>query len=459
MGKKKHKRSGDGGLGSLECPGGSGLLGLELSHMPSVLDELSLRLQESSLGLGPGVGSCAAAAGATPSLTAGVSLPDLSLGVKASYTTRQWRERERHMHRKALKSIKSPLALAIDKHAKDLERAAQIFSYGQSNKAKAMELELATMRQRNRELDKRIQKLQNTETEISAAKKGNNAIARVMKTKANNLSSARRAQQMRLDASNGMLLQRLAKARPTVRPRERLVEDYRHHRKICKNMCKLAVTPHQMRRMEIDKERSLIGLRRPRSSNNALFARRKRKRKARERYKANAETQVADVGGHGGGEGTHAFDDMASLLHEAPEEQGEKNEDEEKEQQEVQKGDHLEKEKAHGDHTHDVQQDEDKGQRQICHEWVELRHVEPGKQDKRRRALLVGFKHPNQDGKLLFEVTLGSQERRAMVSYDDVRAALNQGGQPSLAAIAAQKLTLFGADALLVWDDHIHDSP
>jgi len=107
------------------------------------------------------------------------------------------------------------------------------------------------------------------------------------------------------------------------------------------------------------------------------------------------------------------------------------------------------------------QSSEDRGQ--ICHEWIELTHIIPGESPSLKQALLIGFKKPDEDSTLLFEVSCEGVVLYAPITFEQMKDAINESSMSEnvsqssvLALAAASRLTLFGKDTedmMLVWND------
>jgi len=177
-------------------------------------------------------------------------LPDVELGVKTSVITRQWREQEDRLHKKALRNIKSTVAQDVKKFQKELKRKEEILSFGTNNKAQALQVHLRKISQENATLAKRLKRVQDADTETSRCNDPKN-MKRHMTVKKNRsrfVADSRRMQQMRIDFENALMLKRIHEAHRSLPDRKAMLKDFAHHKRITRHMSKLLVPPHEMRR-------------------------------------------------------------------------------------------------------------------------------------------------------------------------------------------------------------------
>jgi hypothetical protein len=478
--------------------GGGGGVALELEELPGLMDSLVL----SQVPAGVALGTLLSPVPGSPGGASRRALPSLDLGIKASFTTRQWREAERRTHLKVVRGIQSPLKAEVEAHQRGLDRNKAILSFGESNKAQALELQLSKVKRENAELSRRLLKIQQTETEITETNvPGKRHHVKAATERAKYLLTARRAAQIRLDFENSLILKRLANARPTVKPREQCELEFKRHRRIRRNMCKLAVPPEEYDRYFAERGglssaagscgasdgggSGLFGLAGPTGPGPIRRRRRKPETPAERgqrrprlppplsplltvcesepwlQHAASREQQGGPQGPASSGgshlllEGNHVRPISRAAAEERialPEIAARRNPP-----------------GARAATTREgatrIKSSEDRGQ--VCHEWVLLRHVRPGEQPQEVRALLIGFKKPRKPNeeedeeeaaKLIFEVSFGEATRYAQVSYDQLKQALalqaQAGAHKSLAQVAADRLTLFGQDDLvLIWND------
>jgi hypothetical protein len=488
----------EAGDGAREAGDGAGL---ELEELPGLMDSLVL----SDVPTGAALGALLSPVPGSPGVASRRALPSLDLGIKASFTMRQWREAERRTHLKVVHSIQSPLKAEVEAHQRGLDRNKAILSYGETNKAQALELQLSKVKRENAELSRRLLKIQQTETEITETNlPGKRHQVKAAAERAKYLRTARRVAQIRLDFENSLILKRLANARPTVKPREQCDLDYKRHRRIRRNMCKLTVPPEEYERYFAERG----GLSSAADSGGALdgggsgfaglagptgpgpLSRRRRKPETpaeRGQRRPRLPPPLSPL--------LAVCNSEPWLQRAAGRQQQEQGEPRGPESSVgalplLQQGDFVRpisraaaEERialpeipastrppgARAATTREgatrIKSSEDRGQ--VCHEWVLLRHVRPGEQPQQVRALLIGFKKPRKPNeeedeeeaaKLIFEVSCGEATRYAQVSYDQLKQALalqaQSGAQKSLAQVAADRLTLFGQDDLvLIWND------
>ena len=169
------------------------------------------------------------------------SLPNIDLGVKCSYQERQWRIREKKMHRKALNYMQSPLARDIVSHQASVERTRGLMAHGQRNKKVAAELAQERIRLENNLMADRLLKVQNAVTEITRTNINPSRSRTMVAIKGKKaLRSARDLAQSNLDRENAIFLSRLVKTKSAFN-RKKWKQDYKRHLHIQKNMCRLAV--------------------------------------------------------------------------------------------------------------------------------------------------------------------------------------------------------------------------
>jgi hypothetical protein len=464
--------------------------GLELEELPGLMDSLVL----SEVPTGAALGALLGPVPGSPGVALRRALPSLDLGIKASFTTRQWREAERRTHLKLVRGIQSPLKAEVKAHQHGLDSNKAILSFGESNKAQALEVQLSKVKRENAELSRRLLKIQRTETEITETNvPGKRHQVKAAAERAKYLLTARRAAQIRLDFENSLILKRLANARPTVKPREQCDLEYKRHRRIRRNMCKLVVPPEEYERYFA--ERGGLSSAADSDSGGALdgggsgFAglagptgpgplRRRRRKPETPAERGQRRPRLLP-----------ALSPLLAVCESEPwlQRAASRQQQGEPRGPESSVGSLLlpeipastrppgaraasTREGARAASTREgttrIKSSEDRGQ--VCHEWVLLRHVRPGEQPQQVRALLIGFKKPRKPNeeeddeqeaaKLIFEVSCGEATRYAQVSYDQLKQALAlqaQSGAPkSLAQVAADRLTLFGQDDLvLIWND------
>lgn len=388
-------------------------------------------------------------------------LPDLELGVKPSFTTKQWRERERTLHKKALRTMRSSVAQTVEQHMSMLKRQEEILSLGSSNKAHALELQLARIRRENEALAKRLVKVQETETEITATNlPARRTHVKTMKDRKKYLNTARRHAQNKLDMENAQFLQRLITAKPSIRPRNQLNEEYRHHRKVCKNMCRLSVPPHSRKQLRPSTQGrnlpSLSGNANSFSSPSLLGMTKSNEdsKSSQTQHSRCIQADTQDLFRRPLSRSMEALSLNPSAANDVNHATGGKVTTRP-----------MSKEEHRAQHAQDkadraiIRSNEDRGQ--LCHQRVHIPHVRPAEQPILVDALLIGFKHPKEPNQLLFEVTVGPITRYAKVSYEIMRQALEEASVNSilavqginLAEVAASHLRLFGNEntLMLIW--------
>lgn len=437
------------------------------------------------------------------------ALPSLELGIKASSTTRQWREQEKKMHKKSVRNMQSPTKREVMAHMHDLDRSSQILSFGSKNKANAIMLHLNKIKRENSEFARRLVKIQKTTTEITETNKpGMQRNRQAVNERMKYLAMARHAAQTRLDFENSLILKRLATANPTVPTQPELKAVHKRNRRIRRNMCKLAVPPHEHDRFVEAKKRRAEEVRRRREiqqkgGNSALsgtgvsqhesigargtaISRQSRRKKSRQtRTSSSRQSRLSNHGLSRGSQRSLPRSQLVPLQGRTLDKTASEPWLVERDSLALPLNAQRPISRAHDQALAIPQSDPDEiyGARtvlssnqdrgQICHEWVVVKQVVPGEPPMQKRALLIGFKKPNEEGKLIFELSFEQTTRYAAVTYEQMRAALEEaaaiaeansppGEQVppksfSMAQAAAMRLTLFGSPALgetaLVWNE------
>jgi len=392
--------------------------GIDMDMVPKLLDQLCVDSPKATGTFGE------------PDHLAGrFGLPSIDLGLKTSYTTRQWRERERKMHADALKNMDSPLQRSIKRHIAQIQRAEKILAVGKNNKEKAFQLQLAKLRAENKLLAKRLVKLQRTQTEITRTNMpGRQKHLEVLQDRTRFMSTARRAAQLKLDRENQLILKRLTNAQTTLTSKAKLEEHYTRHQRIKKNMCKLTVSGAEM-----DKY-----------------------------FRKKSKAQKMKLARLQGNPRLGTLKESASLPAMPIENESTKNQLLDNISRPISRPQEDVITTLEGV-SDTIRASEDRGQ--ICQEWVEIDRIIPGEQPSKVRALILGFKKPTEESKLLFEISTDNLTRYAQVSFDQMRAAMESitahvGETPplGLASIAASRLSLFGKDTddiVLIWNDPV----
>ncbi len=347
-----------------------------------------------------------------------MSLPNIDLGIKCSYQERQWRIREKRMHKRALDYMKSPLAQDIVHHQASIERTKGLMAHGQRNKKVAAELAQERIRLENNLMADRLLKVQNAVTEITRTninpQKSRTMVAIRERKKA--LRSARDLAQSKLDRENAIFLSRLVKTKSAFN-RKKWENDYNRHLHIQKNMCRLAVPSYAYD---------------PRGKKKRLRSRSSRKRRE-------VETAEASIV-------SSWFDDMTPPASEFSESRNLQSASTVRTSHS--NGSFQQQGRQHGASASGMQVDRG----QIFQDWVQIESV-VGSARSHVDVFLVGFRNPETNG-MTFEANGKGFTRYVDVPLDVLRAAINSyNGEKRISYISSRMLSLVGVNNDLIWGD------
>jgi len=345
------------------------------------------------------------------------SLPNIDLGIKCSYQERQWRIREKKLHKKALRYIKSPLAMDIIDHQSSIRRTQGLMAHGQRNKKAAAELQNEKVRIENNLMADRLLKVQNAVTEITRTNVNPNQSRTMVaiRERKRALRSARVLSQTNLDRENAIFLSRLVKTKSALN-KKKWENDYKRHLHIQKNMCRLAVPSYA------------YGPKGRRRKRNKLRRRRKEA--------ATAESSILDSW----------FEDMSpSITNSMYSEIGDSGALKSRDLRTASTSASISS--APFEPGAGVPQ-VDRGQ--IFQEWVKLDCAQDGERSS-VDTFLVGFNVPEANA-MTFEATGAGFTRYVDVPLDALRRAIDSyNGEKRISYIASSMLSLVGPNKDLVW--------
>lgn len=195
-------------------------------------------------------------------------LADLSLGIKQSRATQQWREREAIMHAHALNDMASPLRKEIEKHRENIKQASEITKFGKRNKESAMKLQLARIKQQNSELLDRLTKAARSKMKrLSKHETENDPRTVLLNNRKKYVREARHNTLRTLDAANAEIFRRIVNVTGTLEKKDHLEKSFQKHLVVKKTMSRLQEPPQctslkdtaaKSRKPRLRKQRSLL---------------------------------------------------------------------------------------------------------------------------------------------------------------------------------------------------------